>query len=71
MKFDERHPLNEKIVMHMSWLGVPAIASPDSHPDPTTQLGSHLDTVERVWMDLDGAFPVDYRVIVYGSACSG
>lgn len=51
----------------MSWPGVPAIASPDSHPDPTTQLGSHPDAVERVWVDLDGALPVDCRAIVCGS----
>ena len=67
MKFDESHPLNEKVVRHMGWPGVPAIVSPDSHPDPTTQLGSHPDAVERVWVNLNGSLPVDCRAIVYGS----
>jgi hypothetical protein len=67
MKFDELHPLNLKLVKHKKKTGSPAMASPDSHPDPYWTLGSHPEIVERVWDGLGGALPVDCRAIVYGT----
>ncbi len=68
MKLDESHPLNLKVIAHLRRRkpDAPPIASPDSHPDPYRELGSHPEAVERVWEILGAGLPTDCRAIVYG-----
>jgi hypothetical protein len=67
MNLNKSHPLNRKAIDHFSKKDAPAIASPDSHPDPYWSLGSHPEAVERVWDHLGGALPVNCRVILFGT----
>lgn len=65
MKLDQSHPLNEIIIKHLKSDAV-AIAPPDSHPNPYSELGCHPDTVEYVWDHLGAALTMDCRAIIYG-----
>jgi hypothetical protein len=70
MKLLRSHALNRKVIRFLKSRcapGVPALAAPDSHPDPYGKLGSRPDEVLLVWDDLGSALPVDCRAIVYGT----
>ena len=66
MKIDQAHPLNAAVLRHLK-SDTPAIAAPESHPDPYYDLGSHPDCVGRIWEELNTALPVECRAIVYGT----
>ena len=66
MSIDQAHPLNAAVLRHLK-SDTPAIAAPESHPDPYYGLGSHPDCVGRIWEELNTALPVECRAIVYGT----
>jgi hypothetical protein len=45
----------------------PALAAPDSVPDPYLCQGSHPDIVQRVWDELGAAIPARCRCLIYGT----
>lgn len=69
MKLLKSHPLNKKVIRYLNSLcdvDVPALAVPDSHPDPYWKLGCRPDEVMVVWDYLGSQLPTDCRAIVYG-----
>jgi len=45
----------------------PAIATPNSVPDPYMRQGSHPDIVQRVWDELGANLPAKCRCLVHGT----
>ncbi len=72
MRLDESHIMNQLVLRSLRnrkrfRFNPNPIVSPDKHPAPYMEAGSHPEIVERVWDALGSSLPVDCRAVVYGT----
>jgi hypothetical protein len=72
MRLDQAHPMNKGVLRHASdparlRYSAEPLATPDRHPDPYMDAGSHPEIVEHLWGILGSSLPADCRELVYGT----